>query len=231
MFKAVEENEQIYKKAMLQIQNLIMNNELKVGEKLPPERQLAEMLNVSRPALKQAISALSAIGLIHSRQGDGNYVVSNTGEIFNPLALNFYLNKGEENNILEFRYILEVNLVGLAALKATEEQIEELYNIVEKMNNTLTSEERLSLNNDFHRQIISLSGNSLILTIYDSISNIINHQLRSTDGVNFYKSHYKIYKAIKDRDPQKAHYYMANHFIEKFPNYDYYGMMSSNFKK
>lgn len=69
MFQAIQGNEQLYKKVMEQLQELILDGKLKVGDKLPPERELSEMLNVSRPALKQAISAFNILGIIQSRQG------------------------------------------------------------------------------------------------------------------------------------------------------------------
>ena len=72
MFQPIESNVSVYKKIAAQIQDMIERGELKKGDRLPPERQLAEMLQVGRPALKQAISALEMMGVIRSRQGDGN---------------------------------------------------------------------------------------------------------------------------------------------------------------
>ena len=91
MFQPIEENVSVYKKVVAQIQEMIMHGELKKGDRLPPERQLAEMLGVGRPALKQAISALEVLGIIRSRQGDGNYITADTVEVINPLAMQFYL--------------------------------------------------------------------------------------------------------------------------------------------
>ena len=108
MFQPIEENVSVYKKVVAQIQEMIMHGELKKGDRLPPERQLAEMLGVGRPALKQAISALEVLGIIRSRQGDGNYITADTVEVINPLAMQFYLKNGKMDDILEFRYIMEV---------------------------------------------------------------------------------------------------------------------------
>lgn len=225
MFEQIEGNEKIYKKVMNQIQNLILNGNLVVGEKLPPERQLAEELNVSRPVIKQAISALEAVGIVDSRHGDGNYIVSNTGDLFNTTAINFYLNKGNDIDILEFRYILEVKFAGMAALKATDEQLNEMEMILEKMKHVSSKQERLELNNEFHREIIKISGNLLIINIYDSILDLIIKHLSFTDGIRFYNSHLAIFEAIKNRDPQLAARNMAKHFTDKFPNYEYYDQL------
>ena len=102
MFQPIEGNVSIYKKIVAQIQDMIMKGELKRGDRLPPERQLAELLGVGRPALKQAISALEVMGIIRSRQGDGNYITAESVDIITPLAIQFYLNEGKMDDILEF---------------------------------------------------------------------------------------------------------------------------------
>lgn len=225
MFQAIPGNEQLYKKVMDQLQQLILDGELKVGDKLPPERELSAMLNVSRPALKQAISAFNMLGIIQSRQGDGNYVVSNTGNMFNPIALAFCLENGNEVDVLEFRYILEVKAAGLAALKATPKQVEKLSWIVEGMRFVASSEERFEANTRFHSEIIRVGGNRLIINIYESLKDLVVKQISTTDGSNFYESHLAIFKAIQKRDAAAAARTMAQHFTKKFPNYKYYDQL------
>ena len=114
MFQPIESNVSVYKKIAAQIQDMIERGELKKGDRLPPERQLA--LQVGRPALKQAISALEMMGVIRSRQGDGNYVASDSVELLNPLAVRSYLDHKNGDDILEFRYIMEVQMAALAAV-------------------------------------------------------------------------------------------------------------------
>lgn len=227
MFKNVEENDKIYKKVMDQIVELILSGKLKKGDKLPPERQLAEELSVGRPTLKQALSALEALGIINSRHGGGNYITFDTSNVFNPLVLKFYLNEGKQFDILEFRYILEIQMARLAALKSSSEQIEALSVIIEKMKNVTCLDERLDLNSQFHLEIAKISGNALIFSIYDSIVDLVIKQTLLTDGVEFYESHRKIFEAIKNKDPEKASLYMSQHFKQKFPNYKYYDALNN----
>ncbi len=226
MFQPIEGNVSVYKKVVIQIQNMIMNGELKKGDRLPPERQLAEMLNVGRPALKQALSALEVLGIIRSRQGDGNYITSDSVDILNPLAIRFYLDNGNSDDVLEFRYIMEVQMASLAAMKITEEQIEEFQDFMDSMKREIRDreelEKRIFYNNLFHYRIVSICDNHLIKSIYASIMDLISEQLSQTDGVHFYESHLKIFEAIKARKPREAAYYMAEHFQNKFPNYQYY---------
>ena len=70
--------------------------------------------------------------------------------------------------------------------------------------------------------MVNLSGNQLIRLIYSSIMDLVSDQIRQTDGMYFYESHLKIFEAIKNRNPKEAAYYMAEHFQNKFPNYQYY---------
>lgn len=222
MFKTVEENKKSYQKIMKQIQNLILTGELKKGDKLPPERQLAETLGVGRPTLKQSLSALEALGIIESRHGGGNYVSNDMSNVFNPFTLQYYLTEGKQSDITEFRYILEVQLAKLAALKATEEDVKKLEDIVKKMKSVKSSEERLELNFKFHLELASINENTLIKSVYEGIIDLVILQTSITDGVHFYESHKEIVNAIKSGDSKLAGELMSKHFVVKFPNYEYY---------
>lgn len=222
MFKPIEGNTQVYKKVMFQIQEMIFSGELKKGDRLPAERQLAEMLHVGRSALKQALSALEALGFITSRHGDGNYITSDSIGVFNPLALRFYLDNGKETDILEFRFIMEIQLASLAALKITDRQAEEFAALVEEMRGAVSIDERRYYNNLFHFRIMDICDNMLIKTIYADIMGLIAQQIRQTDGHLFYESHRQIFEAIRNHQPQEAAAAMAGHFKRKFPNYQYY---------
>ena len=88
MFKSIE-NKTISQSIVEQIQEMILCGKLKSNDKLPPERQMTEMFGVSRPALREALKALEAVGLISRRQGQGNFISSNIGNmLYKPLPLN-----------------------------------------------------------------------------------------------------------------------------------------------
>lgn len=226
MFQPIESNVSVYKKIVAQIQDMIMNGELKKGDRLPPERQLAEMLGVGRPALKQAISALEVLGIIRSRQGDGNYITADSVEVISPLGMQFYLENGKSDDILEFRYIMEVQMASLAAMKITEEQIGEFEKLMDAIKEDIARgadlEKRKYYNNLFHYRIVSICGNRLVTSIYSSIMDLVADQISQTDGMYFYESHRKIFEAIRSRKPGEAAHAMAEHFQNKFPNYKYY---------
>ena len=222
MFKNIEESEKSYQKIMNQIQRLILSGDLKKGDKLPPERSLSENLGVGRPTLKQALSALESLGIIESRHGGGNYISEDLNNVFNTFTLKYYLSKGNKSDILEFRYILEVQLAKLAALKAKKSDIDKLSNIVEKMKKVKSSEERLDLNFKFHLELARVNENTLILSVYESIIELVIMQTMLTDGYHFYEYHKEILNAIEEGDSTLAAKHMSDHFTEKFPNYKYY---------
>lgn len=222
MFTPINTKDKLYKKVLSQLQDLIIGGTLKGGDKLPPERQMAESLGVSRPALKQALSILEALNIVECRQGDGNYILPLTDKLFNPIVLQFYIGKGRVDDILEVRYILEVQTAKLVSLKATSAQIEELEKILERMEDWKTLNDRILLNNEFHSSLIRMGGNPLLTSLYNSILDLIALQIHNTDGSNFHDSHKRIVDAIRNKNPEEAARCMKQHFSAKFPNYEYY---------
>ncbi len=222
MFTRIEIKDKISNKILKQITQLIKSGELKPGDKLPPERQMAELMGVSRPALKQTISILEAMGIVESRQGDGNYILPYQNKIFNPIILSFYAERGNMEDILEVRYILEVQNARIAAKKRTDQQLKELYDFLENMKGYKTLEERMVLNSEFHLMLIKIGGNPLLINFYESIIDLIAEQITSTDGSNFYESHKEIVDLIKEQNAKEAEKAMHKHFSMKFPNYKFY---------
>ncbi|MCD8052847.1 MAG: FadR family transcriptional regulator [Lachnospiraceae bacterium] len=222
VFTPIVNNDKTYKKVLMQLQGLIFDGTLKSGDKLPPERQLAATLEVSRPVLKQALSILEAMNVVECRQGDGNYILPLEENLFNPIVLQFYSAHGQSEDILEVRYILEVQAAKLAARRAEPWQLDRLDEIVERMQDWETLEDRIRLNSEFHGAIHRLVGNPLLTALYQSIMKLVEQQIRYTDGIDFYTSHKEIVEALRTGDPEQARESMVKHFTDKFPDYDYY---------
>jgi GntR family transcriptional regulator, transcriptional repressor for pyruvate dehydrogenase complex len=105
--------------------SLIREEHLKPGDKLPPERELASMMQVSRPSLREALRALSLLNIIEIRQGDGTYVSSLTLELLiEPLDLILMLDHSTIQQLFEARKKLEVGIAALAAERITTEELE-----------------------------------------------------------------------------------------------------------
>ena len=109
----------IYQNIIEQFVYLVKEGKLKVGDKLPSERTLAEMFNVSRASVREAFSAMEIIGLIEVRKGEGTYVSNlNISPFINTIAPLFINNENMETDLLEFRKLIEVEAVKLAAYKS-----------------------------------------------------------------------------------------------------------------
>ena len=213
MFETVE-NKKIFEIIIEQIQRMIMDGSLKNGDRLPPERELTEMFNVGRPALREALKALEVIGLIECRHGQGNFVINNIeNNFFKPLSLSFKLSNGNVDDILQLRYIIESFNSGQAARTATEEDIKKLYAIMDNMMDAKTENEKSYFDKMFHYEIASIGGNKLIINLLGSLSYLLDNFIEKTVRMSFfgedsiekiYSEHTRIIKAIENHNSKEA---------------------------
>ena len=107
--------------------SLIRDRELRPGDKLPPERELAAMMQVSRPSLREALRALSIMNIIEIRQGDGTYVTSlDLDLLMSHLDFVFALTDATFLELFDARKILEPGIVAMAAKRITDQEIARL---------------------------------------------------------------------------------------------------------
>jgi len=212
-------------KIVEQIQNLIKEGKLKPGDKLPPERILAEKLGVSRPPLREAISALEILGIIESRGGKGNFI-KNT---FNPTSYAQQLKELEKEEspfeLLEARKAVETEIAGLAAEKATPEDIEEIEEALDRMREALSDTPRaMEFDRQFHVAVARAAHNSILF----QMMNYLADGLKESLWVNikekswalpgrpqkYLEEHTKLLKAIKKGDKESARRTMHSHLTE-----------------
>ena len=223
MFQSVE-NKKVSQVIIEQIQNMIMSGELKIGDKLPPERELTETLNVGRPALREALKALEVIGVIERIHGQGNFISSNiVDSFFKPLSLTFKLSNGRPEEILQVRFLLETFTVEQAAQNATAEDIEKLELIHKRMVLSQTLEDKAKYDKEFHFELTKMSNNTLIMNLYQSVSYLIDSFINETVRISLfeeksiekiYEEHEIIIQAIKDKDSRKAVEAVKNHLAK-----------------
>src|SRR5215475_10006899 len=122
----------VYHEIVDQIKDLISKGRIKPGDRLPPERELAELFKASRNSVRDAIRVLEQMGLIESRQGDGTYVRSvSPEELAEPLALMLLQSRTQMRELWEVRRVLEPALAEFAASRITDEELDELETILE----------------------------------------------------------------------------------------------------
>ena len=213
----------ISEEIVVQIKALISNGALKPGERIPSERDLATMLSVSRPSVREAITILDAMGFLESRQGGGTFVKALTERsIMDPLAK---LVEKKDPNLLralaEVRMGLESWSAFLAAQRANEEDINELrrlYAIMEKQASRGGWDSEVDA--AFHYAITAASQNSLQMHVLDSIHSLFNATIQvALVEFNRQKGHIErlltqhreIMEAIADRQPELARQKMMIH--------------------
>lgn len=210
-------NTKIYEKVIEQIKDLVRKGELKSGDRLPAERYLSEQLQVSRTSVREAIRSLEMLGLVESRQGEGNFIKSNfENSLLEPLSIVFMLSGGNADEVLELRKILEPQTAALAAMNITEEQLQEIIEIGNELN--ITDDESLcaSLDKKFHYKIMQASGNLLISNIMFSVSSLIEEYIKDTrinviDKNSVKKHHAEICDALRKHDSVAAAKSMKEH--------------------
>ncbi len=213
MFETIE-NKKISQMVIEQIQGMIMRGELKNGDKLPPERELTQTLNIGRPALREALKALEVIGVIESRHGQGNFVVNNTeNSVFKPLSLSFKLSNGNIEEILELRRLIEDYTVRQAAALSDEKEAVRLREIHNAMINAETTEQKSQYDKQFHYEIAKISKNILINSLLESTSYLFDSFINKTVRMSFfgedsidkiYDEHLRIIEAIEKHDAKES---------------------------
>lgn len=213
MDKILKPSDKVYK----YIEEKIINNYWKKGEKIESENRLAEELGVSRISVRDAISKLVALGLLEKKKGGGSYVreVSATNFMDSYLP-HLILGQGNYLEILQLRSALDVLLIRLFIENSDEEKLYGIKLIHDKMEKSLNEPENFyQYDMDFHRFIASNSGNSLICNVYEMILKIseryAKEQYFKLELETRVKEHLQILKSILDKDIEIAQIYMKRH--------------------
>jgi DNA-binding FadR family transcriptional regulator len=217
---------QIYKQILSQIQS----GSLKIGDKLPTERELCEQFGVSRAPVRQALSALELNGYIYSRQGEGVYVKSThpAEEAQNAAVI---LEAVSPEDIVEARMHIEPIIAKFAAQRATDEEIEELRSIVKRMEEETKAGVYVpETDEQLHITIAKASHNELFITFMSAIVNAMKQQkmwefIRDRTvtrpdyrEVNF-QEHKLLIKAIEEHDEEEAVKIMTDHMQNLYDRY------------
>ena len=214
--RPIEHKDRLYVRVARRIAELITSGEVEPGQKLPSERDLAEMLQVSRPSVREAMIALEVSGLIEVRTGSGIYVAEQgpkqpivvTGDGIGPF------------DILEMRILIEPEACALAAERMSDEQLEQLRHVYEELKRTNGTPEMEHFDGQFHNLIAESTENTAIartvswLWVLRGQSDLSRgfHRLIIEEGVYpVLDEHQQILKALKARDGNAAKQAMRAH--------------------
>lgn len=196
---------------------MIVKRRLAAGARLPSETQLAEMYNVSRPTVREAMKSLKAQNVVVIRQGDGTYVSDNTRMVEDPLKLRYVDPKALTEGVFEARLLIEPQIAMLAAQRITQSELKQMEQIVARMWQVKYQEPaRLGLDMEFHTLIAKSTHNSvfsqMMPVIYETIEkgSVWLHEVEE-NYKRSQRAHQEIYIALSRGDASLAKNAMTAH--------------------
>jgi GntR family transcriptional repressor for pyruvate dehydrogenase complex len=200
------------------ILDLVRTGNLKPGDQLPPERDLAQLLQVSRPSLREAMRGLQILGVVKSRQGGGAYISSlDAADLLGPLQFLITLNAQNVHSLYESRVLIDGGIGRLAAERMATADLDRLHAMVGLQRNLVTDPLGFRVSDlEFHRTIMEASGNPFLVRVSHSLY-VLGMEYRriasETPGVlkQSHADHEKIVAALAARDPDASEKAMVAH--------------------
>ncbi|MGN7479163.1 FadR/GntR family transcriptional regulator [Solibacillus silvestris] len=213
----------LYEQIASIIEQSIINGEISPGEKLESVEQLAKNFEVGRSAIREALTALQARGIVEIRQGEGTYIRQVTAEDITLNIPNYAtFSRQDLLQIFEVRKVLELGLIENAAKRRTVQQLQQLKEALNKMNDALIDAQTSSdADMKFHTIIAEAADNPLLVSMLQSVSKPIARQIQHTRTIlsstnpnalyNLHEEHTAIYNALVNGDYEQAKQAMAKH--------------------
>jgi GntR family transcriptional repressor for pyruvate dehydrogenase complex len=208
----------IYEEIVRQVKLMIAEGRLKSGDRLPPERDLAEKFVVSRTSVREALRALESLGLVEIRPGEGTFVREMSVEaLVEPLALVMASQREAIGELFEARRLLEPAVAALAATRATPEEIQEMERILEEQAREIEAGRTgLAQDAQFHAAIGTAAHNRAITRIAHAVMDLLTQSREeslNTPGrrTRSHEDHRRILAAVKARDEAGARQAMLDH--------------------
>jgi DNA-binding FadR family transcriptional regulator len=208
------------------IKRMILEGAFRPGDRLPVEKELAESLGVSRGSLREGISALSILGVVNTRQGDGTYVTDlDVGQLLAPLGFVVDLEgRGDARHVHAVRRLLECEAARLAAGRITDSALAEARALLDEATRIMSQapqdhERIIEIDIQFHRIIAAHTGNPVLVGLIEAFAGrtVRGRLWRSLheEGADrrTHEEHLAIWKALAAHDPERARIRMANHLI------------------
>ena len=200
------------------LENIMAGNWVS-GSKLPSEKELGQLFSVSRVPVRDALNKLQAMGVVVTRQGGGTFVTElSPGMFMNSLLPLLILNPKNMMDVLEYRRIIEPESAALAAKNADPSDLERIKRTLDEMERLNSPGIEFSIADArFHLDIAQSTKNSMIFNASNVVKDLLVHyyrkivEVRGIGGALHY--HPIIYRAIYDRDSEKAREIMAEHVM------------------
>ncbi|SLK41249.1 GntR family transcriptional regulator [Mycobacteroides abscessus subsp. abscessus] len=216
----------IYEEVADALYEAIKKGQFKPGEKLASVQQLAETFQVSRSAIREALTALKAKGLIEMKQGEGTFVkVYHPEEVVFSFPQAVLMNKKDVMNLLEVRRMIETGTAKAAARNRTEQDLIGIKAALEKMRGANGKGELgETADLEFHLAVAKATNNALLVNLLMNVSELMQETMKETRRIwlysrqttmsQLYNEHFLIYQAIFHQEEEKAVRAMQQH-LEK----------------
>lgn len=221
-FASVGNKSALVDRVVRSIQDQILSERLPVGTKLPPEREFAERLGVSRTVVREAMRVLAAKGLLETTHGVGTTVMALTREeAVKPLNL-FLRSLGKEislEHLHQVRSLIEIENTRLAAEQGSDKDLNDLQRILTEMEAAKDDPEFFaSKDTEFHRRLAETTHNPLLILVLDSIADLmieVRKLVAKEDGLvgRVMPAHAAILECIRGRNEKKAQQMMREHLL------------------
>jgi GntR family transcriptional repressor for pyruvate dehydrogenase complex len=202
------------------VRGMIDRGELKAGDRLPAERELAQQLGVSRPSLRAGLRSLAVMGVVQIRPGSGSFFAAGPPALgTDALSFQAALHGFTREQMFEARLVLEVAVAGLAADRATPDRLMPISDETSGMFASMDDRQAFLLHDiAFHRAVASACANPILSSLVDMVSELFRQQRRQTinranDLKDAAEEHRRIYLAIRGRDPERARRMMSEHLL------------------
>jgi GntR family transcriptional repressor for pyruvate dehydrogenase complex len=211
LYTAIGEKRRLSERLVNQITDLILSQDLKPGDRLPPEHRLVEELGVSRSVVREGIKALEERGLVEVRQGSGTFVRRPSSEtVADSFSLFLRTRIARYSQLMDVRRILDVEIAGRLAERATKEDLESLARRTARMWEVLDSpDEFVKEDVAFHMAFYAATKNEVLLTIMQPIMELLAEAMGVTfeapgSAESSLRRHEKLLEHIRARDAEGA---------------------------
>jgi DNA-binding FadR family transcriptional regulator len=194
-----------------EVKNYIIRNQLSPGDALPSEGDLARQLNIGRNSVREAVKSLEALGVLEARPGSGLFVKAFTFDaIIDNLPYGLLFDVKSVTDFLEVRAHLEYGMVDRVVQEATEDQLDALRVVVDRMHRTAEAGQYdASGDREFHATLYKNLGNPVLLRVLDVFWLVVrraserSHVIDPADPLETVRSHQRILEALERRSPEE----------------------------
>ncbi|ADG05235.1 FadR/GntR family transcriptional regulator [Kyrpidia tusciae] len=211
MFQSVR-HKKVFEEILDQIKEMLVNEQLSVGQRIPSEIRLAETLGVSRSSLREALRILDVLGIIEAKTGEGTVIRKADPENLKNLMTLVAVSGGIDTvDLYEARCAIEVEAAMLAAARHTAEDLRTMERALKEMDECRDAEASAHSDYLFHRAIVRASQNDVLKMMMSFISDLLGEQIRDTRSRlapeildRFQVQHWMIFEGIAGCNPEAA---------------------------